>query len=160
MKGRIIMQFDTSVINSLIEQNKSITAAESLTAGLFQATLGEVSGVSKIFPGGFVTYSNEAKAKLLQIPEPIIQACGVVSSEVAIWMAQQSRQIMNTNIGVSFTGVAGPDGLEGHSAGTVFIGLDYDGMQSVKQCHFEGTRQEVREQSVAEALELLKLHLK
>ncbi|WP_353317436.1 CinA family protein, partial [Apilactobacillus apinorum] len=88
------------------------------------------------------------------------QACGVVSSEVAIWMAQQSRQIMNTNIGVSFTGVAGPDGLEGHSAGTVFIGLDYDGMQSVKQCHFEGTRQEVREQSVAEALELLKLHLK
>lgn len=154
------MQFDTSVINSLIEQNKSITAAESLTAGLFQATLGEVSGVSKIFPGGFVTYSNEAKANLLQIPEPIIQACGVVSSEVAVWMAQQSRQIMKTNIGVSFTGVAGPDGLEGHPAGTVFIGLDYDGMQSVKQCHFEGTRQEVREQSVAEALEMLKLHLK
>ncbi|CAI2584421.1 Putative competence-damage inducible protein [Apilactobacillus kunkeei] len=149
------MQIDTSIVNKLIDDQITITGAESLTAGMFQSTIGGVPGVSAIFYGGFVTYSNEAKAKLLSISMDVIDEYGVVSEQVAIWMAKQSKQIMNVDVGVSFTGVAGPDSLEGQPAGTVFIGLDFKGNQFAKEFHFSGSRQEVREQSVQAALKMI-----
>lgn len=120
---------EQTVGQRLIKRGLSITGAESLTAGMFQSTLGNVPGISAIFPGGFITYSNEAKHQLLSIPTQVINKYGVVSEQVAKWMAERSRQIMKTDLSVSFTGVAGPASLENHPAGTVWIGLAVKGRQ-------------------------------
>ncbi|OZV22091.1 competence/damage-inducible protein A [Streptococcus sobrinus] len=107
----------------LKSSGKTITAAESLTAGLFQATLADFSGASNVFNGGFVTYSMEEKSKMLDIPLADLQAHGVVSAFTAEAMAAGARSKTGADIAVSLTGVAGPDSLEGQPAGTVFLGL-------------------------------------
>ncbi|MGT2948491.1 competence/damage-inducible protein A [Streptococcus devriesei] len=111
------------VFDLLKKEGKTITAAESLTAGLFQARLADFAGASDIFKGGFVTYSIEEKAKMLNIPLEELKTHGVVSDFTAKKMAEQSRLLTGADLAVSLTGVAGPDQLEGQPAGTVFIGL-------------------------------------
>ena len=107
----------------LKKKHKTITAAESLTAGLFQSSIADFSGSSSVFNGGFVTYSIEEKSKMLQIPLEELQEHGVVSHFTAEKMAEQSRKLTDADFGIGLTGVAGPDSLEGHPAGTVFIGI-------------------------------------
>ncbi len=111
------------VFDLLKEKYKTITAAESLTAGLFQSSIADFSGSSAVFNGGFVTYSIEEKSKMLHIPLEDLQEHGVVSHFTAEKMAEQSRLLTNADFGIGLTGVAGPDSLEGHPAGTVFIGI-------------------------------------
>lgn len=111
------------VFDLLKEQHKTITAAESLTAGLFQSSIADFSGSSAVFNGGFVTYSIEEKSKMLHIPLEDLQEHGVVSHFTAEKMAEQSRLLTDADFGIGLTGVAGPDSLEGHPAGTVFIGI-------------------------------------
>lgn len=111
------------VFDLLKQKHKTITAAESLTAGLFQSSIADFPGSSAVFNGGFVTYSIEEKAKMLQIPLKDLQEHGVVSHFTAEKMAEQSRLLTDADFGIGLTGVAGPDGLEGHPAGTVFIGI-------------------------------------
>ncbi|HGA0020855.1 TPA: competence/damage-inducible protein A [Streptococcus agalactiae] len=112
-----------TVLELLKVQNKTITAAESLTAGLFQSQLAEFSGASQVFNGGFTTYSMEAKSQLLGIPKKKLQEYGVISHFTAEAMAQQARQLLKADFGIGLTGVAGPDELEGYPAGTVLLGL-------------------------------------
>lgn len=111
------------VFDLLKKKHKTITAAESLTAGLFQSSISDFSGSSSVFNGGFVTYSIEEKSKMLQIPLEELQEHGVVSHFTAEKMAEQSRKLTDADFGIGLTGVAGPDSLEGHPAGTVFIGI-------------------------------------
>ena len=111
------------VVDELKKQGKTITAAESLTAGMFQAEIASIPGASQILKGGFVTYAIEAKSALLQIPLEELEYHGVVSAYTAEQMAAQARLLTQSDIGVSLTGVAGPDSLEGQPAGTVFIGV-------------------------------------
>ena len=111
------------VFEMLKEKHKTITAAESLTAGLFQSSIADFSGSSAVFNGGFVTYSMEEKSKMLHIPLEDLQEHGVVSHFTAEKMAEQSRLLTDADFGIGLTGVAGPDSLEGHPAGTVFIGI-------------------------------------
>lgn len=111
------------VFDLLKKKHKTITAAESLTAGLFQSSIADFSGSSSVFNGGFVTYSIEEKSKMLQIPLEKLQEHGVVSYFTAEKMAEQSRKLTDADFGIGLTGVAGPDSLEGHPAGTVFIGI-------------------------------------
>ena len=111
------------VFDLLKEKHKTITAAESLTAGLFQSSITDFAGSSAVFNGGFVTYSMREKAKMLHIPLEDLQEHGVVSHFTAEKMAEQSRLLTDADFGIGLTGVAGPDSLEGHPAGTVFIGL-------------------------------------
>ncbi len=111
------------VFEMLKEKHKTITAAESLTAGLFQSSIADFSGSSAVFNGGFVTYSMEEKSKMLHIPLEELQEHGVVSHFTAEKMAEQSRLLTDADFGIGLTGVAGPDSLEGHPAGTVFIGI-------------------------------------
>lgn len=148
------------VVNQLIDRKLSITAAESLTAGEFQSTIGSVPGVSAVFPGGFVTYANEAKHQLLSIPSDVIDSQGVVSEATAIWMAKQARAKMQTDIAVSFTGVAGPDELEGQPAGTVWIGIAYrDEEPKAYLYRFTNGRQQIRARSVMAGLDLIRQRL-
>ena len=145
------------VVEELKKQHKTITAAESLTAGLFQATLADFSGVSTIFKGGFVTYSLEEKAKMLDIPQVELEKHGVVSAFTAGKMADQARLKTQSDFGVSLTGVAGPGSLEGHPAGTVFIGLSQVSGTEVVQVNIAGrSRADVRKIAVMHAFNLVR----
>ena len=145
------------VVEELKKRKKSITAAESLTAGLFQATLADFSGVSAIFNGGFVTYSLEEKSKMLDISEQELKEHGVVSEFTARKMAEQARLKTQSDYGVSLTGVAGPDSLEGHPAGTVFIGLAHAKGTEVIKANIAGrSRADVRQIAVMHAFNLVR----
>ena len=145
------------VVEELKKRQKSITAAESLTAGLFQATLADFSGVSAIFNGGFVTYSLEEKSKMLDIYEQELKEHGVVSEFTARKMAEQARIKTQSDYGVSLTGVAGPDSLEGHPAGTVFIGLAHAKGTEVIKANIAGrSRADVRYIAVMHAFNLVR----
>ncbi|RSK16122.1 competence/damage-inducible protein A [Streptococcus oralis] len=145
------------VVEELKKRQKSITAAESLTAGLFQATLADFSGVSVIFNGGFVTYSLEEKSKMLDISEQELKEHGVVSEFTARKMAEQARIKTQSDYGVSLTGVAGPDSLEGHPAGTVFIGLAHAKGTEVIKANIAGrSRADVRQIAVMHAFNLVR----
>ena len=145
------------VVEELKKRQKSITAAESLTAGLFQATLADFSGVSAIFNGGFVTYSLEEKSKMLDIYEQELKEHGVVSEFTARKMAEQARIKTQSDYGVSLTGVAGPDSLEGHPAGTVFIGLAHEKGTEVIKANIAGrSRADVRHIAVMHAFNLVR----
>ena len=145
------------VVEELKKRQKSITAAESLTAGLFQATLADFSGVSAIFNGGFVTYSLEEKSKMLDISEQELKEHGVVSEFTARKMAEQARLKTQSDYGVSLTGVAGPDSLEGHPAGTVFIGLAHAKGTEVIKANIAGrSRVDVRHIAVMHAFNLVR----
>ncbi len=145
------------VVEELKKRQKSITAAESLTAGLFQATLADFSGVSAIFNGGFITYSLEEKSKMLDISEQELKEHGVVSEFTARKMAEQARIKTQSDYGISLTGVAGPDSLEGHPAGTVFIGLAHAKGTEVIKANIAGrSRADVRHIAVMHAFNLVR----
>ena len=145
------------VVEELKKRQKSITAAESLTAGLFQATLADFSGVSAIFNGGFITYSLEEKSKMLDISEQELKEHGVVSEFTARKMAEQARIKTQSDYGVSLTGVAGADSLEGHPAGTVFIGLAHAKGTEVIKANIAGrSRADVRHIAVMHAFNLVR----
>lgn len=145
------------VVEELKRRQKSITAAESLTAGLFQATLADFSGVSAIFNGGFITYSLEEKSKMLEIAEQELKEHGVVSEFTARKMAEQVRLKTQSDYGVSLTGVAGPDSLEGNPAGTVFIGLAHAKGTEVIKVNIAGrSRADVRQIAVMHAFNLVR----
>ena len=151
---------ETSLASLVVEELKkrqiSITAAESLTAGLFQASIADFSGVSAIFKGGFVTYSLEEKAKMLDIPQAELEIHGVVSTYTAEKMAEQAREKTASDIGISLTGVAGPESLEGHPAGTVFIGLSQASGTEVIRVNIGGrSRTDVRKIAVMHAFNLV-----
>ena len=151
---------ETSLASLVVEELKkrqiSITAAESLTAGLFQASIADFSGVSAIFKGGFVTYSLEEKAKMLDIPQAELEIHGVVSTYTAEKMAEQAREKTASDIGISLTGVAGPKSLEGHPAGTVFIGLSQESGTEVIRVNIGGrSRTDVRKIAVMHAFNLV-----
>ncbi len=145
------------VVEELKKRQKTITAAESLTAGLFQASLADFSGVSAIFKGGFVTYSLEEKARMLDIPQAELETHGVVSVYTAEKMAEQARAKTESDFGISLTGVAGPDSLEGHPAGTVFIGLSQASGTEVIRVNIGGrSRADVRKIAVMHAFNLVR----
>ena len=145
------------VVEELKKKKQTITAAESLTAGLFQATLANFSGASTIFKGGFVTYSLEEKAKMLDIPKVELEEYGVVSAFAAEKMAEQARLKTQSDFGISLTGVAGPDSLEGYPAGTVFIGLSQASGTEVIQVNIAGrSRADVRKIAVMHAFNLVR----
>lgn len=144
------------VVSLLKEQDKSITAAESLTAGQFQSVLGNVAGVSAVFPGGFVTYSPEAKERFLGLAPALIAQFGTVSRECAEAMATAARAKAQTDYALSFTGVAGPDALEGQPAGTVWIALATASGVTSHQYHFTRDRAYVRHSAVMAGLDLLR----
>ncbi|HEY4554583.1 MAG TPA: competence/damage-inducible protein A [Bacillaceae bacterium] len=122
---------DTSLMRELLkyleEHKLTISAAESLTGGLFQSEMTSVVGVSTMLIGGIVCYSNKAKMKLCHVRKETLDTHGAVSEECAIELAENVRSQLGTDIGISFTGAAGPDSLEGNPAGTVWIGISIKG---------------------------------
>ncbi|WP_278915411.1 competence/damage-inducible protein A [Ligilactobacillus agilis] len=148
------------VMTKLREKHLTITAAESLTGGQLQAALTSIPGASQAFMGGFVTYANYAKEKLLAIPAEVIDEHGSVSEQTAILMAEQAKQKLGADVGVSLTGVAGPDSLEGQPVGTVWIGIAYRNKAGYAQkFHFPRQRKYVQARAVLTALDLVRKEL-
>src|SRR5699024_6588423 len=107
---------DTSVMKELLKElqakDLTIAAAESLTAGLFQSEMASISGASASLLGGVVCYSNEAKMKYCHVKKETLEQYGAVSEQCARELAENVRKELVSDIGISFTGVAGPDSLE------------------------------------------------
>ncbi len=135
---------------------KTLATAESLTGGGIGAALTAISGASKVYKGGVISYCDEIKHGVLGVPMEYLQTCGAVSAPVAEAMAIGARKLLQTDIAISVTGLAGPDGDDfGHEVGTVFIGYADSKTVLVKECHFSGTREDIRTQTVAAALFLV-----
>ena len=137
------------VISYLIEQKITVATAESCTAGLISATIGNFSGVSEIFSEGYVTYSNDAKEKNLGVPHDILMTHGAVSEETARAMAEGVCKKSGARLGLSSTGIAGPTGGTKYKpVGLVYMGVCFDGITTVVKRVFSGSRQKVRNQTV------------
>lgn len=145
------------IVRLLKERELTLTTAESCTGGLLAARITDVPGASEVFKQGLVTYSNRAKRKLLDVKKNTLKEYGAVSDKTAKEMAKNGAFITGADICVSVTGLAGPDGgTEEKPVGLVYIGCCYNNRTVVKEFHFKGERKKVREQSVANALNLLR----
>ena len=149
------------VIARGIQKNIQIATAESCTGGLIAAELTEIAGSSVVVDRGFVTYSNEAKNELLNVPMETIVASGAVSATVARAMVAGALANSRAQIAVAVTGIAGPGGgSEEKPVGLVYVAVQsLDGLAKVNECRFdrEGltTRHEIRHRAVQTALEML-----
>ena len=132
---------------ALIKYNISISSVESFTVGNFAAMLGSIPGISKVYKGSLVTYQNKTKERLLGISHEVIEKYGVVSKEIASLMCINGKQILDSDICVSFTGNAGPDAMEGKPVGLVYIGILYEGV-NIYELKLKGTREEIQQQAI------------
>ena len=135
---------------------KTLVTAESLTGGGIGAALTTVPGSSAVYKGGVISYTNEIKQNVLGVKQEVLENYGAVSNPVAGEMVFGVRKLMNADIAVSVTGLAGPDGDEfGRPVGTVFVGFDNGAKTVVKQYRFDGDREAVRRQATEAALRLI-----
>ncbi len=144
------------IITELAKRRLTVSTAESCTGGLLAGCLINVPGASDVFNAGFITYANEAKIKYAHVDKKTLKKHGAVSKKCAKEMAEGVAKTAGADVGVATTGIAGPGGgTEEKPVGLVYIACYYNGKTKVKECHFEGTRQEIRQQSVRGALKLL-----
>jgi nicotinamide-nucleotide amidase len=143
------------LVAQLNQKQLTITCAESLTGGEFQSNLSRQPEAGNVYVGGFITYATASKNKLLGVPKAVIDKAGVVSSLAAKQMAARARTIAETDIGISFTGVAGPNQLEGNPVGTVYIGLSTVSLEQAKQYRFSGDSPQIVQQTCEKGIELL-----
>ncbi|MEI3522081.1 MAG: CinA family protein [Anaerosacchariphilus sp.] len=151
------MTLAEEVVELLEKDELTVTTAESCTGGLVAARLVDVPGVSEVFKQGFITYSNKAKRKLLNVKKTTLKEFGAVSEKTAREMAKGAILASGADAAIATTGIAGPDGgTEEKPVGLVYIGVSVRGQMYVEEYHFEGERSEVRESTVQAALALLK----
>ena len=149
------------VIATLKDRSLSLAAAESLTGGLIGATLTTVPGSSKVYLGGSIAYSTPLKTDLLGVPAELIRQHTVVSEDVALSMAVGLQQRTHADWVIAVTGVAGPEGQDGHEPGEVWVCVvgpriaSLPQFQQVHRYHFEGDRESIRSQTVDAALSML-----
>lgn len=148
---------EKSVIDLLAANHLTVSTAESCTGGLLSARLINVPGASEVFKSGYVTYSNKMKRKLIGVKRSSLDKYGAVSQAVAKEMAKGAAIVSKADVTVSVTGIAGPDGgSEEKPVGLVYIGCQVCGEVTVKEYHFSGNRNKIREASVAAALRLMR----
>ncbi|MFS8651600.1 MAG: competence/damage-inducible protein A [Caldibacillus sp.] len=133
---------------TLEEKKLTLAVAESLTGGYFQEKVTDIPGASRWFKGGIVSYTNEVKQNVLNVREETLNREGAVSAACAQEMAANVKRILDADVGISFTGVAGPDPSEGKEPGTVFCGLALADDVKSFQFHFSGNREAIRRRAV------------
>ncbi len=146
-----------SLVKKLIKKNLKISFAESCTGGLLASSITSISGSSKIFNIGLITYSNQAKIKFLKVNKSIIKKYGAVSHECCLAMVNNLSKISKANINVSITGIAGPKGGSNQKpVGLVYIGVKKDSKTSINKCFFKGKkRTSIQKATVKKALGLV-----
>ena len=145
------------IVNLLAKWRLKISFAESCSGGLLSSTITSISGSSKIFTLGLVTYSNQAKINTLRVPKKIIMKYGAVSYETCLNMVKNLNKISKTNISVSITGIAGPKGgTKQKPVGLVFIGIKKGNKILVKKYLFKNkNRSSIQVATVNKALNLI-----
>ncbi len=151
---------EETVVNILKEKHMTVTTAESCTGGLLAGRLINVPGASTVYNEGYITYANEAKESILGVPHEILETKGAVSEETAASMAEGAAEAAHADAALSVTGIAGPDGGTAEKpVGLVYIGCRVPGHTMVREYHFTGNREKIREYAVARALTFLREEL-
>lgn len=140
---------------TLLDRGQTVAVAESLTGGLLSAALTDTPGASGTFRGGLVVYAMALKHELAGVPQPLLDAQGPVSADVAAALAAGARERLGATYGLSLTGVAGPGPAEGRPAGTVYAGLAGPNGGTVRHLQLAGGRADIRQAAVLAALALL-----
>ena len=145
------------VVKLLSKKRLKISFAESCTGGLLSSSITSISGSSKVFTLGLVTYSNQAKTNILKVPKKIIMKHGAVSYETCLSMVKNLYKISRTNISISITGLAGPNGgTKQKPVGLVFIGVKKGNKTLVKKFLFKNrTRNSIQRSTVNKSLNLI-----
>ncbi|WP_433375359.1 CinA family protein [Streptosporangium sp. CA-115845] len=147
----------TTVLSLLVRGGETVAVAESLTAGLIGAALTEPPGASAAFLGGVISYSSELKQRLLNVPADLLDREGAVHPQVAAAMATGVRLLAGSTYGLAVTGVAGPEPQDGKPVGTVHLAVSGpDGRVWHRDPQLAGTREQIRESTVNEAVDLLR----
>ena len=143
--------------NMLLDSEKTLSLAESCSGGMLGCLLTDMAGSSRYFLGSYVTYSNDLKCSMLGISKELIEEYGAVSAEVAVAMAKAAREKSSSDISVSITGIAGPQGgSEQKPVGTCFLALsDKQGAISAR-IFFSGSRKRMRQYACHAALDLIR----
>ena len=145
------------IVKLLIKKKLTVSFAESCTGGLLASSITSISGSSKVFNMGLVTYSNNAKVKLLQVPKKTITKYGAVSYETCISMVKSLSKISKSNISISITGVAGPNGgTKEKPVGLVYIGLKKGSKIIIKKNLFKSKKRiSIQKATVNQTLKMI-----
>ena len=145
------------VINLLKKKKLKISFVESCTGGLLSSTITSISGSSKVFTLGLITYSNQAKINILKVPKKVIIKHGAVSYETCLSMVKNLNKISKTNISISITGVAGPKGgTKQKPVGLVFIGIKKSNKTLIRKYLFKNKKRiAIQKATVNKALNLI-----
>ena len=145
----------------LLAQEKTLATAESLTGGGIAAELTAIPGSSAWFCGAFVTYVNGWKHRFLGVPMDTLERFDAVSGQTVHAMLQGLREKTGVDCAIAVSGFAGPSGgLPDRPVGTVFVGIAGPGWEAVQECHFKGSRAQIRRQTVRTAIGLMLDRLK
>jgi nicotinamide-nucleotide amidase len=150
----LVQELASSLIKKLQENNLTIAVAESLTGGLVAASLTEIPGASKVFRGSITAYADEIKQNILNVKDETITNFTSISEQVALEMAINVRTIMKSDIGISTTGVAGPEKSAGFAPGLVFVAISIGDHNMCQKLELTGDRSKIRNQTVQEILQL------
>ena len=150
------------IVNKLIKKKLTISIAESCTGGLLSSAITSVSGSSKVFNLGLVTYANQSKIKILKVPKKLIRKYGAVSEKVCLAMVNNLNKISKTSISVSVTGIAGPKGgSKKKPVGLVYVGIKKGDKIRVKKYLFKNKgRAYIQKAAVNKSLESILVTLK
>ena len=151
---------EEEVVELLARKHLTVTTAESCTGGLIAGTLINAAGASDVLNEGYVTYSNEAKERLVHVSHETLERYGAVSAQTAQEMAEGAARAAGADAALSATGIAGPGGGSVEKpVGLVYVGCCLNGRTVVKECRFNGSRMENRLRTVETALTMLKEQL-
>ena len=143
------------LFHNCVEKKLTVTTAESCTGGMIASSIVSVSGSSAIFKSSVITYSNEMKSKILNIPLKLINENGAVSKVIAYTMAYNVLDLMNSDISIAVTGIAGPGGgSKNKPVGLVYIGIGTKQNIVTKRYLFKGNRLKIRQETTLESLKL------
>lgn len=147
---------EMAVVRLLKKYELTVTTAESCTGGLLAGCIVNVPGASEVLREGFITYSNKAKRKILDVSKGTLKKYGAVSEQTAKEMATGGVFATDADVCVAVTGIAGPDSEDDKPVGLVYIACYMKDKVKVEEYHFKGNREKIREQAVVKALDLLR----
>ncbi len=151
------MSLNKKIVSVLKRKKLKIAIAESCTGGMLSSSITSVSGSSKVFSMGFVTYSNQAKIKILKVPNKMIKKYGAVSVQCCMSMVSNLSKICKSSLCISITGIAGPKGgSKKKPVGLVYIGVKFGKRIVVNKFNFKNKgRTFIQKQTVKKSLNLL-----
>ena len=151
-----MMSIEEKLVQTLAEMGLTISTAESCTGGMVASSIIDVAGASDVYNEGFITYSNEAKAKYLNVSEESLQKYGAVSEEVVREMAFGCRKVTGSDVAIVTSGIAGPGGgTVEKPVGLVYIACAYKDIIEARCFKFDGDRTQIRQQATSKAIEIV-----